>query len=91
MSSMEPGTAFSLLYDQLKYFHDGLYEGGYKVVGSLLLILGRIVTSEKARSALRRSTVARWCGAAAIFVSCLGYGLLTRLFEGKIGGDRADA
>jgi len=75
--------AFTLLYEQLKYFHDGLYEGGYKVVGSFLLIIGWIVTSDKARQVLHESSVARVVSATSIVVCAIGSVFLTLLLQRK--------
>lgn len=82
-ATIDSAQAFALLYDQLKSFHNGLYDGGYRVVGSLLLIVGWIITSEKARAALRSSAALRRSGGASVIACSIGYGLLTILLQRK--------
>ena len=83
LSTIDNKAAFELLYEQLVYFHDGFFDGGYKVVGSLLLILGWLVTSDKARAALRHSPLLRMAGSVAILLCSVGYTFLTLGLEAK--------
>src|SRR5205823_4077736 len=60
-----------------------LYDGGYKVVGSLLLVIGWIVTSDKAREVLRGSAAARFAGATGVLCSAVGSAYLTLQLQQK--------
>jgi hypothetical protein len=80
---VELQTAFELLYSELRHYHDGLYDGAYKVVGSLLLIIGWIITSDTARRVLQQSKWTRWAAIVCIVVCFVGAWALASQLYGK--------
>jgi hypothetical protein len=65
---LEPTTQeqFALLYERLKFYHDGAIDAVFKVTAPLLVVIGWVTTSDSARSVLARDAAVRWCAVTAI-------------------------
>jgi len=68
-----PKEVFELLHDSLVKYHDGFVEGGYKVVGFLLLVLAWLLTSQSTQSLFSDSLEARAIASVALLIGVVLY------------------
>lgn len=72
MPSANAKEQFDLLYDSLANLHAGFVESAFKVTGFLLVVVGWIVTSTSARSAIGSSMpLVVLSTTALVLASCL--------------------
>ena len=66
-------AAFGLLYDSLKGYQSGFVDGGLKVTGFLLIVLGWLLTSKEARDYLARDVIGRTIAATSLIAASVMY------------------
>ena len=67
----EPQEVFKLLYASLVKYHEGFVEGGYKVIGFLLLVLAWLLTSSSTQDLFGQSLAARGVATVALVVGVI--------------------
>jgi hypothetical protein len=70
-------AAFALLYDSLKGYQSGFVDGGLKVTGFLLIVLGWLLTSKEARDYLARDMIGRTIAVISLITASLMYASIT--------------
>ena len=73
METAPPKEVFDLLHMSLLKYHEGFVEGGYKVLGFLLLVLAWLLTSRSTQTLFSESVEARAIASVALLIGVVLY------------------